>query len=122
MKLIPEQECVIDITPMNEDNIVLLDAEHQLGCNEEIHDILVDFYNMGILNTQCASEDIQAFIPEGIVEEDIMYLLLQLGFADAVFLIRPNDGLVKAYFPTMLFGIQGRELCQAVAQVTNINA
>jgi hypothetical protein len=119
-KLLDEQEYMVDITAIKEDNIVLLNAEHQLGCTEEIHDILVDFYNMGLQNS-CVDEP-EIFFTEGIVVEDVMELLYLMGWADKLHVIlEGTHSMSLVFMPTMLYGVYGRELCQAVAQVIEAN-
>lgn len=109
-RLVNEEEYHVDITALEEDNVVLLDAEHQLGCTVEVYDVLVEFFNMGIDN--CLKNADHLYIPENVVEEDIMELFWQIGFAYKT---------IGGYFPSMLWGIHGMELCHTVAQVIEAN-
>ena len=96
----------VDITPMEEDQVVLLNAEHQLGCTSQIYDILVDFAHN--VNVDADADGFYKYTPVGVVEEDVLELLCLMSFAHK---------FLGGYFPTELYAIHSVELCQAVAQV-----
>jgi len=103
LELIAQNEWKMSIEAKND--TVLLEGCIELGCTEQIHDILVEFFNIGV-------ETDYIFVAEGIVEQDIMDFLYNFEMARQV---------EEGYIPTMFYGLMGRDIIAAVKEVIEKN-
>lgn len=80
-------------------------------CTEELHDILVDFLNMGIKNTLYSGPEV--YLGETEAERNILAELKAMSLAKS----RPTDEhSIYAYIPTILYGMIAPCLIEAIAE------
>jgi hypothetical protein len=80
------------------------------ACTEELHDILVDFLNMGIDNT--LYKPVESYSPDTQLKKNIMAELKALSLAKSTH--DEDDNANHLYAPTIIYGMVAEKLIAAI--------